>query len=207
MPAQIILNHWNQGGTISNLKWMRPMFMLWDGHCLVLRVSVYQKQGRFIERLKPCVRTNWFLAISSWGIWSNVCVQRTQKDCYGCWRMKKTGWERAQALERALFRRRDVWRTEWFPFHGITKSGRVRRKGLDKEAWGLSPELPRLYSTVMMTGELHQEKDQQAWSYQTEQTEVTPCTQFNITNIPSSLLATFTEHTHTHKKIIQFLSL
>ena len=48
--------------------------------------------------------------------------------------MKKTHRERLQAAKRVLFRRR----IGWFPFQGMTKSGRVRRKGLDNEAWSLS---------------------------------------------------------------------
>ena len=52
--------------------------------------------------------------------------------------MKKTGRERSQAVERALFPWTEGRRTGWLPFRGVTKSGRVRRKGPDKEAWSLA---------------------------------------------------------------------
>ena len=48
--------------------------------------------------------------------------------------MKKTGQKGSQARERALFQWTDVRRTGWFPFRDVTKSDRVRRKGLDNEA-------------------------------------------------------------------------
>ena len=48
--------------------------------------------------------------------------------------MKKTGQERSQAVERALFRWTDARRTGWFPFHGVIKSGRGGGKGPDDEA-------------------------------------------------------------------------
>ena len=49
--------------------------------------------------------------------------------------MKKVGREGLQVLERALFRWTDVQGTGWFLFLSISNSGRVRRKGLDNEAW------------------------------------------------------------------------
>ena len=97
------------------------------GQDMALRTSVYRKQRRFVERLDPCVRTNRFLAIGSRS--SNDVVHRTQKDCYGRRQTKKTGRERSQAVERALFRWTRARRIGWCPFRGVTKAGGVRRKG------------------------------------------------------------------------------
>ena len=44
----------------------------------------------------------------------------------------------------------DAQRTGWFPFCGVTKSGRVRRKELENEAWSLTLLLS-LAGAVVMT--------------------------------------------------------
>ena len=105
-----------------------------DGHCFILWASVYWKQWLFIKSVNPCVRTNWFLAVILQCIW-NFVIHRTRGDCYGCRYMNKAGWERSQAVERGLFWWTDARRTWWFPFDGITRSGRVVRKGPDNETW------------------------------------------------------------------------
>ena len=67
--------------------------------------------------------------------------------------MKKTSWERLQAVERMLFRWTHAWRTGWLPFRGITESGRVRRKGLDDKALSL---VLYVTLTVLMVSDLRQ---------------------------------------------------
>ena len=52
--------------------------------------------------------------------------------------MKKMSQERLQAVETVLFQWKDVWRIGWFPYHCLTRSGRIRRKGPDNEAWSFS---------------------------------------------------------------------
>ena len=59
--------------------------------------------------------------------------------------MKRTGRERSQAVERALFRGTDARRTGWFPFRDVTKSGRVKREGSDHEAGGRFPCVSNIF--------------------------------------------------------------
>ena len=68
--------------------------------------------------------------------------------------MKKTGQERSQAVERELFRWTDARMTRWFPFRGVAKSGRVRKKGPDNETWSLSGPLRVRYMRVGEQGVL-----------------------------------------------------
>ena len=151
----VILAHGNYAGTdIKSLEWwwelchkseqMRPMLTLRDGHYLILRATLLRHAW-----LEPCARTNRFLAIGSRTIWDSV-VNRTQKDCYGRPQLKKTGQERSQAVERALFRWTDARSTGWFPFHGVTKTSRVREKGSDNEARCYSADTVWLFEYLLI---------------------------------------------------------
>ena len=143
MPALIILNHWNQGRTISYSEQTHPMYTQQDGSqsiCLpkatVLQRetgAVYENQlmssRQFLEHLEEC------------------CTQNSERLLGTPIDEKKTGRERSKTAEMALFRWIDERRTGWFPFPGVTKSGRVRRsEGPDNEAWSLelTINLPRI---------------------------------------------------------------
>ena len=94
--------------------------------CLPKATTLLQETGAMCEN--QLIPSHWFAkrAVHT--------VHRTRKDCYGRREMKKYGRERSQAAERVLFRWTDARRTEWFPFCGVPKSGRVSRKGLHNEA-------------------------------------------------------------------------
>ena len=51
----------------------------------------------------------------------------------------------------------DARRTGWFPFRDVTKSGRVRLKGPDNEAWSLAMPMPELHT--MVSGRKNWKKD------------------------------------------------
>ena len=143
MPALITLNRWNRGGTISYSEQMRPMFTLRDGSpgvCLPKATALRQ------ETRAACVNQ----LISSHRLREHLeqcCTQNSERLLGTPIDEKKTGRERSKTAEMALFRWIDERRTGWFPFPGVTKSGRVRRsEGPDNEAWSLelTINLPRI---------------------------------------------------------------
>ena len=99
-----------------------------------LRTFVYQKQQCFVKSLEPCVRTNWFLPLVC-GAFEAMLYTELRKTVTDVSRWKR----RVEKDHKQRHWRRHSFGSQMRRGFSrcVTKSCRVKEKGLDNEAWSL----------------------------------------------------------------------